>query len=216
MDTDELYILDMIRVDTDLRERHQKNIYFLWALVLLSVISTLCLASLTSSDDFTELRVTSGARIFRALLAADEAIERKAGNDKILNIFLLFQNNARNAEKARDTLLNRDDIRIRKIAIHVEIMSIADFEKKTSISSAGIFLTDLLTNENLAHVMERARKYHTVVFSPFEGDVERGVHSGIAVEARVRPFLNLESIHSAGIRLKPFFLKVAKTYGKSS
>ena len=57
-------------------------------------------------------------------------------------------------------------------------------------------------------------KNHIIVFSPFEGDVERGVQCGIAVQARVRPFLNMKSLKSAGVSLKPFFLKVAKKYEK--
>jgi hypothetical protein len=49
-----------------------------------------------------------------------------------------------------------------------------------------------------------------VLYSPFEGHVERGVPAGIAVEAKVQPYLNLSALQAAGIELKPFFLKVAK------
>jgi hypothetical protein len=51
-----------------------------------------------------------------------------------------------------------------------------------------------------------------ISFSPYEGDIERGVQGGIAVEARVRPYLNLTALRNAGIRLKSFFMEVAKKH----
>ena len=44
------------------------------------------------------------------------------------------------------------------------------------------------------------------------GDVERGVLGGIKVESRVLPYVNAMAMKESKINLKPFFMKVAKTY----
>ncbi len=66
--------------------------------------------------------------------------------------------------------------------------------------------------EQLQTLTAFANAQRLVVFSPFEGDVERGVQSGIAVEARVRPYVNTKALRAAEVRLKSFFMKVAKAY----
>jgi predicted nucleotidyltransferase len=77
---------------------------------------------------------------------------------------------------------------------------------------AGVLMTQKMNAKQLQTLTVSANAKHMVVFSPFEGDVERGVQSGIAVEARVRPYLNTKALRNAQVRLKPFFMKVAKAY----
>lgn len=166
------------------------------------------------SDDFTERRITAGAKIFRALLAADVDIIHKTGNLGELRLGLLYIDDTGNAEKAAATLMNRDDPRIRQMKIRIEIMPFAELIAGRKGPLAGVFLTQRLNAEQLQTLTAFANAQRLVVFSPFEGDVERGVQSGIAVEARVRPYLNTSALHAAGVQLKSFFLKVAKAYEK--
>ncbi len=51
-----------------------------------------------------------------------------------------------------------------------------------------------------------------ILYSPFEGDVERGVTAGLSIEAKVLPFVNQRTLEASGVELKPFFLKVAKVH----
>ena len=55
-----------------------------------------------------------------------------------------------------------------------------------------------------------SERFRTLVFSPFAGDVEAGAVAGIYVADRILPFINLRQAQRAGIRFKPFFLKVAR------
>jgi hypothetical protein len=164
------------------------------------------------SDDFTERRITAGAKIFRALLAADIDIVRKTGSSGELRLCLLYTDDTGNAETAAATLGHRDDSRIRKMTISIEILSFAECIADDGERLAGVFLTQRLNDEKLQTLTALANERHMVVFSPFEGDVERGVQSGIAVEARVRPYLNTNALRAARVRLKSFFMKVAKVY----
>jgi hypothetical protein len=164
------------------------------------------------SEDFTERRITAGAKIFRALLAADVDIAQKIGSHGELSLCLLYNDDTDNAEIAAATLMNRDDSRIRTLKIRIEILPFTECIADDKGQLAGVFLTQRLNAEQLRTLTAFANARHLVVFSPFQGDVERGVQSGIAVEARVRPYLNTRALRAARVRLKSFFLKVAKTY----
>ncbi len=181
-----------------------------FGLVLLAAI--VYAAKPSVSDDFTERRITAGAKIFRALLAADVDIDNKTGRNGELRLGLIYIDDTGNAEKAAATLGNRNDPRIRKMQVRIMVLPFAECVKRNNERFAGVFVTQRLTAEKLQTLMAFANEQHIVVFSPFEGDVERGVQSGIAVEARVRPYLNTNSLRAAQVRLKSFFMKVAKAY----
>ena len=184
----------------------------LFVSVLLATVVSLATPSV--SDDFSERRVTAGAKIFRALLAADVDIDHKTDDRGELRLCLLYTDNIGSAEKAAATLVGREDPRIRELSVRIEMLP---YEKcivrqKGQEPFAGIFLTQRLNAEQLQALTAFANTRNLVVFSPFEGDVERGVQSGIAVEARVRPYLNTNALRAARVQLKSFFLKVAKIY----
>ena len=180
---------------------------------VLVLLATIVYAATPSvSDDFTERRITAGAKIFRALLAADVDIDRKTGTRGELRLCLLYIDDTGNAELAAATLANRDDPRIRKMKVSIHRLSFPECIADDQGRFAGIFLTQKLNAEQLQALLAFASARHLVVFSPFEGDVERGVQSGIAVEARVRPYVNTKALRAAQVRLKSFFLKVAKAY----
>ncbi len=182
----------------------------MFALVLLATI--VYAATPSVSDEFIERRITAGAKIFRALLAADVDIGRKAGAGGELRLCLLYIDDTGNAEIAAATLANRNDPRIREMKVRIDMLTFADGIAGDRGQFAGIFLTQKLTAEQLHSLTAFANARHLVVFSPFEGDVERGVQCGIAVEARVRPYLNTHALHAARVQLKSFFMKVAKAY----
>lgn len=191
-------------------KRHRCLLPAFFALIF---VSTMVWAAGSSiGDDFTERRITTGAKIFRALLAADVDIAQKVNSDGKLRLCLLYLNDAGKAEIAAATLRNRDDTRIRNFEVDLEILPYSGCVGKNAKGLAGIFLTQALSDEQLKTLMECAKTNRIVVFSPLEGDVRRGVHGGIAVEARVRPYLNMKALHDSHLRLKSFFMRVAKPY----
>ena len=189
-----------------------KGFYRLTVFAFIFMTAIVWAAKPSVSDDFTQRRITAGAKIFRALLAADVDIAGKTGSDGKLKLCLLYVGDAENAKKAAETLLGRDNSRIRKIDVRIEIVSFSRFTEDHTERIAGIFLTQPLQDTKLNLLIDRSSQQQMVVFSPFEGDVERGVQSGIAVEARVRPYLNIKALRTAKVRLKSFFMRVAKQY----
>ncbi len=77
---------------------------------------------------------------------------------------------------------------------------------------AAVFLATRLSSAEIDALVRWSIANHVIVYSPFEGDVERGIPAGLAVEAKVQPFLNLTTLEAAGIELKPFFVQVAKVH----
>lgn len=172
---------------------------------LFCTVTILCLGAPSVSDDFTDRRITAGTKIFRALLAADSDVAQKKDRKSKLRLCLIYEDDWRNAQLTTKTLRNRKDTRIRKIDIHVMPVNFSDFVEAKGEWTAGIFLTQPLSDDKIALLINYAKKRHVVLFSPFAGDVERGVLGGIAVEARVRPYLNMGAVTDTGIRLKSFF-----------
>jgi hypothetical protein len=64
----------------------------------------------------------------------------------------------------------------------------------------------------LKSIIKYGIDHHVIVYSPFEGHVERGVLGGLAVEAQVRPYVNLTTLDASNITLKPLFFKVTKVF----
>ena len=183
-----------------------KKAFFALVLLLTMVLS----ARSSVSDDFTDRRITTGTKIFKALLAADSDIAAKKAADGDLAVYLLYVDDTRNARRTADILESRESSGIHKITVRVEIVTVSRFLQPGTGRAAGVFLTQPLNDERLQMVINRAVREHVIVFSPFEGDVERGVQGGIAVEAQVRPYLNMKALQAARIQLKSFFLRVSK------
>ena len=77
---------------------------------------------------------------------------------------------------------------------------------------AGIYLAEVLYDKELSRLVEYGIEKGVIVYSPFDGDVNRRILGGLVVETRVRPYINLHTMRESRIRIKQFFLKVAKQY----
>ncbi len=188
--------------------------YFIFALSLFGTIIWAAMPSV--SDDFTDRRISTGTRIFRALLAADQDLGQKAKDCSTLKICLIYDTRSNYAEMAAKTFQQRKGGQIRDLTLHVEILSFSEYLKRHKThpqqECAAVFLTQILNDKRLKRLIEIINSKKIVLFSPLEGDVERGVQSGISIEAQVRPYLNVHALKDADIHLKSFFIRVAKQY----
>ncbi len=179
---------------------------------VLTLSAILCFGSQSISDDFTDRRVTAGTKIFRALLAADSAISEKKSDKGDLHLCLVYQNDKSNAILSANILQSRSKTDIRGINIDPEFVLSSKFVAQEYQDCAGVFLTEQFSDEKLGKLIEIVRNQQIVLFSPFEGEVERGVLGGIKVESRVLPYINVHALKESNIALKSFFMKIAKTY----
>jgi len=162
------------------------------------------------ADSADDRRVRAGARLFRALLAAEVEVESRAAPDGALHV-VVFGDDKPLMREVTDLIAPGGDVAgsaIRDLPLQVvSIDALPDLDKARPV---GIFLATVPSDAQLEALIRWSANAHVVLYSPFEGHVERGVAAGIAVEAKVQPYLNLTALREAGIELKPFFVKVAK------
>lgn len=161
------------------------------------------------AQEWEEPRIWAGLDLFPSLVAADQDIAGKYGPDGKLLLVLIYVDEREAAEEMALYLAKIEHIR--GIPIRIELTDDASMKSYEDISLAGIFLTQRLDGE-LEYVIRYGRERHTIVLSPFEGDVERGVLGGIAISDRILPYVNMEAMRLWGIRIKGFFLRIAEQY----
>ena len=143
------------------------------------------------------------------MLAADRNIAQKQGDDGTLQVLVVYRHTPQLAELVSDKLATISDVR----GMPLRITPISQFMLAQSDIGvvAGIFVAEDL-HADLDTLLEFARKHKVILFSPYEGDVERGAHGGLAVRDHILPYINITALQLADIQLKSFFLRVAERY----
>lgn len=183
-------------------------------LILLGALFVAAMPVAVQSGAYGVSRAESGARLFRAMLAADLDLEKKLDVSGALRVLIVHAGDADRAMSLGGIVEGRDARKtpeaIRGLPVRVETIRVEDVPGARP--TAGIFIAEPLKRQALASLIRFGADHRVIVFSPFEGDVENGVAGGLLVEAQVRPFVNTEALRAAQVTLKEFFLKVAKAY----
>lgn len=174
----------------------------------LLAIGLACAAASVSADSTDERRVRAGARLLRSLLAADVKLEHKASDGRLR--VLIYSTDARGAAEVAALIAPADARTIRDLPVETVISPALPTDRAPL--PAAVFLATRPSSGEIDSLVRWSIAHHAIVYSPFEGDVERGIPAGLAVEAKVQPFLNLTTLEAAGIALKPFFIQVAKVH----
>ena len=173
-------------------------------------------SAMLSADSVAERRVSTGVRIFRAMLAADLGLEEKRLRDGSLLLTVVYAHDRDRAE-AVATELRGDSagaVPIHDLPVRVEVTAADDLDGLAADRlPAGLFIAEPPSDEALHALIRFGIAHRVIVYSPFEGDVEAGVLGGLSIEAQVRPYVNESTLRASHITLKPFFLKVAKRCG---
>lgn len=173
---------------------------------------SLALTVAVHADSDDDRRVRMGARLFRSTLAAAEALETKASADGRLRIGLIGDEGAL-LDEVRDLLLaaGKDEAPTVR-GMPIELLELDATSVSPEQPLAGIFLATRLDKQTLATWITISVDGGSILYSPFDGDVERGATAGLSIEAKVLPYVNQRTLEAAGIELKPLFMKVAKVH----
>ncbi len=158
-----------------------------------------------------ELSVRAGLDLFPSLITADLGITEKKGPDGTLIFLLIYTDNRAQAVSMSETLGALKTIR--NIPIRVEVSNDLTMRAYADNPPAGIFLTQPLY-ERLPEIIKYAIDKGIILFSPFQGDVEKGVLGGLHITDRVLPYINKSTMNAAGINIKQFFMRVSVIYGQ--
>ena len=178
-------------------------------IIFINFIIILFSYSMAAAVDRGELRVRAGIDLFPSLLTADLDIAEKKGDDGFLTLLLLYRDNKPETREIARTLSSLKVIR--GIPVRVEITNDATMSSFKDKPPAGIFIAQPL-GDKLSDVVHYAVNNGVVLFSPFKGDVEKGVLGGIHISDRVLPYINLTSMKTSGIHIKKFFMRVSVKY----
>ena len=178
--------------------------------LLLACGLTLSLAvANVQADSYDERRVRAGARLFRSMLAADTGIEGRKGVDGSLHV-LLYASDPVLAGEIGALIAPPSKAAVRGVPLTVQ--SSTRLPAEGGEVPAGLFLASIPSDAELDRLVRWSIAHRVIVYSPFEGHVERGIAGGISIEAKVQPYVNLGTLKAAGVELKPLFMKVAKVH----
>ena len=173
------------------------------------VIMTILVFSSTNinSGEWADRRVWVGLDMFQSFLAADKNIKNKKDVDGKLQVVLVYYDRESLAKEMAYHLENK--VReIRGIPLKAEITTtnlLPDHE-----ITAGIFLCQKIEDKEIFdNVIQFGHDNEVITFSPFSGDVERGMN-GVYIADIILPYVNIDSINQSNIKLKKFFLKISK------
>ena len=169
----------------------------------------LCLGTLapvsTSAQDHLPPRLQIGINLLPAVIAANNGIASLAA-DKELKLYIVYQADDHDAELLRRSIGRVG--RIKKRALVTQAISLDDLLQQDIEPMSTLFVAESL-DSRLDELIEYSQQRRVLLFSPFEGDVARGVATGLQVTDRVRPLVNMASLKQSRIELKAFFLRIA-------
>ena len=178
------------------------HFFCLWLILLISLPVV--------ADSFTDRRASVGIKLFRSMLVSNTTYLNKVTHSGELHVKLIFIHSDRKA-RVLAASLGPDLKAIKGKPVVLEVVSLNDYLKSKE-TILGAFIVQKMDGVNLQAVIDKSILDQTLLFSPFEGDVEKGVFGGISVESKVRPFINIDTLKKSKISLKAFYLRVSKKH----
>ncbi len=183
-------------------------------LYFITIVFVLFNAKLSCADS-DPAQVRMGLKLFRTILASDVRIRDKSVDD-LLHLVLVYKKNKSKAKMYANKLYSfgrgRNKGKIKKHKIKIHLLSTDELHQLESIHPAGIFILDRIPDAVVRHIARYATENSIISFSPYDGDVVKGITAGIVIEATVRPLINTHVLKQANIRLKSYYLKISKHY----
>ncbi|WP_165495755.1 hypothetical protein [Marinobacter halodurans] len=190
------------------KQRYVLRVACRFCLLLLLIFAN---AHALVADTYSDRRVSVGLNLFGALLVADREADKKANEDGELPIYVLYADDRLEAEGYAQTL-QKKLASIRDHRTRVESVSYNAYLAGETDPPLGIFISQRLTDSELEQLIRSSIDGGVILFSPFEGDVEKGVLGGLSVQASVRPYINQKALEQTGLAIKSFYLRVARIY----
>ena len=177
------------------------------ALVAACVLTLSMAAANVQADSYDERRVRMGARLFRGMLAADVGLEKHKDAAGRLPV-MLYAEEPQLAQEISALIAPTGE----KSALRGMPLLLTAGTGEPPAGAAGIFLASRPTDEEFRRLLDWSVLHGVILYSPFEGHVERGAAGGLALEQKVRLYINQSTLKASGVELKPLVLKVAKVH----
>ena len=164
------------------------------------------------ADEEEKRRVDISLSIFPRIVAVDNDFRSKLDSKNKVQLIFLFSESKDQAKSLVETLISENK-NIGGMGVRARTLSVGELLSSSGDDySTAIFLAERISDSDLKKVMEYAEKRNRIVFSPFTGDVERGVTVGISVTNRVKPYFNLQTLKRSGVVINALLMKMSKRY----
>jgi len=191
-------------------EKHITSISCYKQMSILFFATCLC-APLWAASERDELRIDIGLSIFPRVLAVDTQFQDKLTTQNQVRLAFVYSHDQKKANYLADLMLEKRSI-IANAKVITEAVSIKELLKINPHKYAAIFVAEKLADEQMTVLVGISVTRSRILFSPFIGDVERGVTIGVMITSRVWPYLNMNTMKEAGINLNVLLVKYAKRY----
>ena len=166
-----------------------------------------CYSFYVNANEMEMRRVLVGLRLFPAAIGADTNLDSKKNSQGVLPVVVLYKNKYFLAQQLAERLSQVE--KIKNIPVKVEVQSFEEFISKRNSAAVAAFLAER-PNSELPGILQRSISASILLFSPYKGDVEKGVHSGFVVSDRILTHVNVKTLQQSKISLKAFFLRVSR------
>ncbi len=162
-------------------------------------------ASHSQAQQNLEPRLQIGIGLLPAVLAADQT-HAAGGSMAGVAVYLVYLNDRHVAEQLRAHLEHVEAIR--QSPVVPVVISLDELLDDNPAPHSAVFIAEPL-GARLDEAIEFTAGRRQLLFSPFKGDVERGVAAGFRVSDKILPHVNLAALKRSKIQLKAFFLRIA-------
>lgn len=161
--------------------------------------------------ELEERRLTLSLSIFPKIVAVDKGLGSKLTKDSRINFLFLYD---KSEVKARELakLLKKKVPNLRGWKVDVTVENVRNISLIFPERAAAIFITERFSDINIEKIIRAGISEQITVFSPFAGDVERGVTVGIDIGHRIMPYFNLNTLRASRVEVNEKLLKLSKRY----
>jgi hypothetical protein len=184
-----------------------------FVIAILFVVMGVAADNLGYADEEENRRVDISLSIFPRIVAVDNNFRSKLNAENKVKLVFLYREDKDRAQSLAELLISKNK-NIGGMGVTASTVGIQKFLDNITPESkpTAIFLSERLSDDDLKKVAAIAEKSSCIVFSPFTGDVERGVAVGISVTNRVKPYFNIQALKRSKIVINALLMKMSKRY----
>ena len=184
-----------------------------WIVIVMLLLTLGAIAGgIGYADEEEKRRVDISLSIFPRIVAVDNAFRTKLDDEGNARLLFLYDKNEERAQELAD-ILREESQSIGGKLVLVSVLSVSgDLANIRQFRPTAIFLSERFNDNDLAKIINFMEEENRLVFSPFSGDVERGVTVGISVTSRIKPYFNLSALHRSKIEINALLMKMSKRY----
>jgi hypothetical protein len=182
------------------------------SIAILFVVMGVAAENLGYADEEENRRVDISLSIFPRIVAVDNDFRSKLSPENKVKLVFIYSEDKERARSLVKALISKNKniggMRVTISALDIkQLVNITDETKPTAI-----FISEVLSDDDLRKAISIAEKSSCIIFSPFTGDVERGVAVGLSVTNRVKPYFNIQSLKRSKIVINALLMKMSKRY----